>query len=66
MKVGDEVEKTTGDYRYRGVVVSLFHKLNGVVRVVVENEDGMLFIFNEQQLTGKEALGRRLIAEGTK
>lgn len=53
MKVGDWVEKTTGDYRYRGVIVSVFHKLNGAQRVVVENEDGMLFIFNEQQLALK-------------
>lgn len=49
-KTGDEVEKTTGDYKYRGVVVAVFHKRNGATRVCVENDDGMLFIFSEQQL----------------
>lgn len=49
-KINDEVEKTTGDYRFRGTVVAVFHKLSGVERCVVENKDGMLFIFNERQL----------------
>jgi hypothetical protein len=49
-QVGDDVEKTTGDYRYRGTVVAVFRKLNGAERLVVENSDGMLFIFNDRQL----------------
>lgn len=49
-KIGDKVIKSSGDYTYRGTVVSIFKKLSGVVRLVVENEDGMLFIFNENQL----------------
>jgi len=49
-KVGDEVEKVLGDYYYRGHVVAVFYKLNGVTRYVVENSDGMLFIFNEKQI----------------
>lgn len=49
-KEGDEVEKNAGDYRFRGTVVSVFRKLSGVERCVVENGDGMLFIFNERQL----------------
>lgn len=49
-RVGDEVEKKTGDYRYRGTVVAVFRKLSGAERCVVENDDGMLFIFNERQL----------------
>lgn len=47
---GDRVAKRTGDYRYEGTVVAAFHKLGGPVRYVVENADGMLFIFNGSQL----------------
>lgn len=49
-RIGDLVEKTIGDYRYRGYIVSIFEKRYGQVRFVVENDDGMLFIFNEGQL----------------
>jgi hypothetical protein len=48
--VGDRVRKDSGDYRYEGEVVAVFTKSSGVVRLVVENDDGMLFIFNESQL----------------
>lgn len=50
VKTGDEVEKVGGDYRYRGVVVAVFEKRSGAVRVVVENDGGMLFIFSPAQL----------------
>ena len=48
--VGDKVEKTAGDYRFCGVVVSAFQKRSGPWRYVVENDDGMLFVFNATQL----------------
>lgn len=48
--INDHVIKDSGDYRYKGHVVSVFEKMSGAVRYVVENEDGMLFIFNEGQL----------------
>lgn len=48
--VGDRVVKDGGDYTYRGTIVAVFNKLSGVERIVVENEDGMLFIFNAGQL----------------
>ena len=51
---GDKVEKVTGDYKFDGVVVSVFEKLNGKVRIVVENQDGLLHIFSENNLTLKE------------
>jgi hypothetical protein len=51
-KIGDRVIKTAGDYRYEGEVVCVFCKRSGVLRYVVENDDGMLFIFNEGQLEG--------------
>ncbi len=58
LEEGDVVEKTEGDYRFRGVVVSVFRKwdeasnsLSGPQRVVVQNENGILHIFNPRQLT---------------
>lgn len=46
----DEVRKHTGDYRFHGIIVARFRKLNGVDRYVVENEAGILHIFNASQL----------------
>jgi len=48
--VGDCVEKSGGDYRFSGVVVAGFAKRSGAVRYVVEDERGLLFIFNGDQL----------------
>ena len=52
-KVGDQVEKVGGDYIFDGTVVSVFEKLSKVVRVVVEDNRGLLFIFNEKSLRHK-------------
>lgn len=50
-KPGDKVVKNKGDYRYEGTIVSVFEKLSGDIRYVVEHDDlGILFIFNEQQI----------------
>lgn len=49
-KVGDKVRKNSGDYKFAGTVVSVFFKKSGAVRYVVENDDGLLFIFNGSQL----------------
>jgi len=48
--VGDRVEKVTGDYRYAGTVVAVVRKLGGEIRYVVEDDRGLLFIFNGNQL----------------
>lgn len=48
--LGDEIVKTGGDYRFSGVIVSIFRKRDGPVRVVAENSDGLLFIFNPAQI----------------
>jgi hypothetical protein len=50
LEIGDTVEKVGGDYTFRGVVVSVLAKRSGAVRVVVENSDGVLFIFNPDNL----------------
>ena len=49
-KVGDGVIKTGGDYHFYGDVVAVFAKRSGAVRVVVENREGILHIFNPTQL----------------
>lgn len=50
-KVGDWVEKVTGDYHFSGIVVACFFKRNNTsMRVVVENSDGILHIFSPGNL----------------
>lgn len=48
--VGQYVKKEGGDYTFHGVIVGVFKKQSGAVRVVVENHDGVLHIFNPTQL----------------
>jgi hypothetical protein len=49
-KEGDEVFKPKG-YKFPSTVVSVFTNLTGQVRIVAEMKDnGMLHIFNEDQL----------------
>lgn len=47
---GDKVKKVGGDYTYEGMVVSIITKRSGQTRYVVEDDRGMLFIFNENSL----------------
>jgi len=49
-KVGDRVEKVTGDYKFEGFVVSVFQRRNGLWRLVVENPAGILHIYSESNL----------------
>lgn len=51
-QIGERVEKTGGDYRFVGEVVAAFRKRNGKsIRFVVENDDGVLHIFSDGQLS---------------
>lgn len=52
-KVGDKVEKVGGDYTFVGVVVSVFQKLSGAVRLVVEDDRGVLHVYSEKNLRMK-------------
>ena len=60
-KVLDAVEKTVGDYYFAGRVVTAFRKLSddlepdpeGPWRYVVQNRDGVLMIYNADQLNRK-------------
>lgn len=47
---GDHVVKDNGDYVFRGVVLAAFRKRSGSPRYAVENEDGLIHIFNHSQL----------------
>lgn len=47
--VGDRVRKTSG-YKFEGVVLAAFSTSKGEPRLVVEHDDGWLFIFNPEQV----------------
>lgn len=47
--VGDKVYKIKG-YKFEGTVVAVFETLAGKPRIVVDNGDGMLHIFNHEQM----------------
>jgi len=49
-KEGNRVVKRGGDYTFDGVVISRFTKRSGAVRYAVENDDGIVHIFNGKQL----------------
>ncbi len=46
---GDAVYKIGGDYRFDGFVVAIFQKKSGEVRMVVEDDRGVLFICRPEQ-----------------
>lgn len=48
--VGDFAIKVGGDYVFMGRVRAVFLKASGAIRVVVENGDGVLHIYNPSQL----------------
>lgn len=49
-KIGDQVFKPKG-YQFPGTIVSIFQTTKGETRIVAEMRDnGMLHIFNENQL----------------
>jgi len=50
MKTGDKVRKVGGDYRFDGIIVAMFSKLSGVIRLVVEDDRGILHIYSEKNL----------------
>ena len=47
---GDHVVKLAGDYTFTGVVIAVFRKRSGAPRYAVENDDGVIHIFNFAQL----------------
>jgi len=49
-KAGDKVQKVGGDYIFVGHVVSVFPKVSGAVRMVVEDDRGVLHVYSEKVL----------------
>lgn len=52
--IGQQVVKWGGDYQFAGVILAVFAKRSGAIRVAVENNDGLIHIFNESQLTSAD------------
>ncbi len=55
--VGDHVQKAKG-YPFDGIVISVFTKLDGEVRYVVENDSqfrGLCMIYSGEQLRRKDS-----------
>jgi len=50
LKIGDLVEKYTGDYQLQGEVRAVFFNKKGNTRYVVEHEPGFLHIYSRQNL----------------
>lgn len=50
ISVGDRVRRVNSDYEFIGHVVSVFSKLSGVVRYVVEDDRGVLFIWRRNNM----------------
>ena len=48
---GQRVTKISGDYSFDGIVVAAFQKRSGKWRLVVENDQGILHIFNINQVS---------------
>ncbi len=48
IEIGDQVERVNSDYRFVGTIVSVFQKTSGLTRYVVEDDRGVLFIWNRK------------------
>ena len=51
--VGDLVERVNSDYKFVGTVVSEFKKTTGLIRYVVEDDRGVLFIWRRENFEKK-------------
>ena len=56
-QVGNLVEKVGGDYTFEGIVVAVFTKLSGAIRLVVEDDRGVLHVYSEKNLKLSEKVG---------
>lgn len=52
IKVGDKVQKVGGDYTFEGTVAAVFPKVKNpiAIRVVVEDDRGILHIYSPKNL----------------
>ena len=51
--VGDLVERVNSDYKFVGTVVSELKKTTGLIRYVVEDDRGVLFIWRRENFEKK-------------
>lgn len=49
-KLGTIVNKMEGDYVFHGDVRGIIYKRSGAIRIVVQNNEGILHIFSPSQL----------------
>lgn len=66
IKVGDAVKKTKGDYVFHGEVRSVFRKISGVIRYVIENDAGVCMIMNHSQLEADTSTERDALKEAVR
>ena len=52
-KIGDKVYKPSG-YKFDATIISIFTTTTGNIRIVAENGEGLLHIFNENNLELKD------------
>lgn len=50
LNVGDRVRVKANDYSYDGWLMAIFLKRSGATRLVVEDDNGRLFIHNLEQI----------------
>lgn len=50
IEIGSQVKKVGGDYRFDGVVISIFEKLSGQIRYAVEDDRGVIHIYSAKNL----------------
>lgn len=56
-EIGDLVQRRGSDYKFPGTVVSVFRKLSGEVRYVVEDDRGTLFVQSDKSLEPRQVEG---------
>ncbi len=64
-EIGDKVEKVGGDYTFEGIIVSVFEKLSGVIRLVVEDDRGVLHVYSEKILRHVEEMKEIMVYQLT-
>ncbi len=62
-EVGEPVEKIGGDYTFIGSVRSVFTKISGVIRYVVEDDRGVLHVYSRKNLRRKMGATKHLYKE---
>jgi hypothetical protein len=48
--IGQKVEKIGGDYQFDGEIVAVFTKRDKTIRIVVEDDRGVLLVFNPRNI----------------